>query len=500
MNFKKHLLFALSEGKIDDVNDKYTELPENEKQNVLKAIPHGNAQHYDWALKHHSQSPLDLNDLHNTLKTFNDNKDKLSKKNIHHYKSFSDLKQTVSQFKPKPKDHTVVYDSPTLRITQHHTHQSAIEGGTLKKENPHCQELNGKAKWCVSADSSTGKTRFDSYTKNGSAPLYTIDDKTNKRKYALVADKAQGIDAAEIRDEHNNYPHYKMENDDYERHISKNPDDHEIHHFIKKYPELMHTPLKSFLSGEDSKKYKEVRNRILSGEYTDKDVDTVFSDPQHDTARYAIARENPQDIKQHHIDKFMENDYKAESLTREELTNHPLMHSGHISTLMKSKDTNTILTTLKNDNIKPEHLMHALDIDHYKIQVTAIKHKNADQEVYKKAISSVNYIQSPVGVNEHISNHIPLDKMDNDTLNHYFKSRSTNTDNKVHILKTNPSLTTENVYNAYKHGFKPQIIAALQHPAASKEMLERAKTVGSAEIKQVAEAEYNKRYPNEKGS
>ena len=44
MIFKKHLIFTLSEGKIDDVNDKHVDIPEHVKSTILSSIPHSNAQ------------------------------------------------------------------------------------------------------------------------------------------------------------------------------------------------------------------------------------------------------------------------------------------------------------------------------------------------------------------------------------------------------------------------------------------------------------------------
>ena len=79
------------------------------------------------------------------MSLFNKHKDKLQKKNIHQYKSFDELKNAVSNFQENQKEHTVIYDSPTMKVEQHHTYHAAIKAAKLQKDNPHCEKLNGKS-------------------------------------------------------------------------------------------------------------------------------------------------------------------------------------------------------------------------------------------------------------------------------------------------------------------------------------------------------------------
>lgn len=481
MIFKKLLVFSLLEGKIDDVNEKHYDIPDTEKQNILTHVPHQNAQHYDWALRQHSSSPIDVNDLKETLTSFNTHKDKLKKKNIHQYKSLDELKTVVGEFKEKPKDHTVVYDSPTMSITQHHTHESAIEGAKLPKDNPYHEELNGKATWCTSADSSTGKQRFDQYTKDGRVPLYTIHDKKNNRKYALAADHTDDLEKTELRDEHDNFPFSTPASTDSGPHVKR---------FIEHYPEIMKTPLKDFMSGEQHKIHSDIKHNILSGTYTDSDVDTIFKDPQHTASRYMHVSMNPQDVKKHHIDSFFKNFNHDgyESNTRDKLIEHPDLDSSHIDTVLKSKSATPYTKEVmirKSTAVSPRNIDTALDIEHFGLQHAAITHKNATEENYNKVIENPNRIKNQYGEYVHMAQYIPVDRM---------------TPNNIHKIITDPGLpsevrtnalrsvnaSNENLKTAVKSNNVQLAVQALLHPNVSNEVIEIGKNHKSPAIQAVA--------------
>ena len=100
-------------------------------------------------------------------------------------------------------DSPVVFENEHIKITQHKTHDSAVKGAMLHKDNPVANQCNekGKAQWCLSVGGESGKSYFDSYTRNGSSPLYTIFNKKTKRVHALVADSSKSVSDRELRDE-----------------------------------------------------------------------------------------------------------------------------------------------------------------------------------------------------------------------------------------------------------------------------------------------------------
>lgn len=494
MIFKKHLIFTLSEGKIDDVNDKHVDIPEHVKSTILSSIPHSNAQHYDWALTQHTKNPIDPDDLHKTLSTFNANKDKLTKKNIHQYKSLDDLKSAVSPFQEKPKEHTVIYDSPSMRVTQHHTYKSTIEAAKLDPTNPEAAALNCKAKWCISADSDLGRDRYNGYTAKGNHPVYTIDDKVNNRKYALVANPNDKRHETELRDEHDNKPYVTTDERDYEYQVQSKPDQNHMDLFINNHPEIMKTPLKSYMSGEIQANKKNFDSRVWAGEYTNDDVDKIFSDPTDTSNRHFMASYNPDDIKQHHIDKFMKDYAKDEEYTREYLTKHPLLRPEHIDQILKGRVPFETRKVLTNPNVTSDNLKTALSSNDYKTRVAAITHPKATQEMFRQVINHDGYDETPLGHLEHLSKHIHPHDMDEDTLNHYFKSRNISVPDKVNAINNNLFITPDNLKVAYQHGMRDGGIAVVHHPLVTKEILTHAMKHGGPAVKSAATEEYNKRY------
>ena len=495
MSFKKYFVLSLLEGKLDDVNEKHYDISDTDKQRILQSIPHQNAQHYDWALRQHAQTPVDTDQLKKTLTAFNTNKDKLGKKNIHQYKSFDELKNAVSNFQEKPKESTTLYDSPTMKVEQHHTYHAAIKAAKLQKDNPHCDNLNGKATWCISADSDLGQRRYNQYTKNGHVPFYTIEDKTNSRKYALVASPLVKKSETELRDENDKLPNVPEDDYEYDHQLKKDPTQNHVDLFSKNHPEIMKTPLHDFFTGKEQDRKAKLRSRILSGEYTDKDVDEVFNDPTESGTRFAMAHSYSQDIKKHHIEKFMNDYYPKESSTADLLTSHEHLTPEHINKVLKYGDGTNTRKVLTAPNVNSDNIRKALETSSdYKTRVAAITHPKATQEDYKRAIDNPNYETSPIGNIEHLSSHIHPHDMSEDTLNHYFKSRNVKETQKVNAIKNNLFITKENIDTAYRYGFRDSKIAALQHPLASNELLQHAmKNGGTETIRNAATEEYNKR-------
>lgn len=107
------------------------------------------------------------------------------------------------------KETPIDFENNDIIVKQHLTHASAIKGAQLHPENPRYNRCNGKAAWCLSADSDQGNYYFKNYSRNG--PLYTIHNKKTKRTHALLADKNNasydGKAEIELRNEHDNKFH-----------------------------------------------------------------------------------------------------------------------------------------------------------------------------------------------------------------------------------------------------------------------------------------------------
>ena len=70
---------------------------------------------------------------------------------------------SISKKEEIAKDSPVVFENNHIKITQHLSHDSAVKGAMLHKDNPMCSKTNehGKAQWCVSVDGKTGEDNFN---------------------------------------------------------------------------------------------------------------------------------------------------------------------------------------------------------------------------------------------------------------------------------------------------------------------------------------------------
>jgi hypothetical protein len=159
--------------------------------------------------------------------------------------SLMDLMDLTKPYKMKEEDQIakktskVVYEDDKCIVKRHDTYESAREGAKLHPDNIHFHNLNvpGKANWCVSINDEAGRRYFgDVYTERGKHPMYTLEDKNTKRKYAIIANKDKRLSSIEIRDEldsmaprtliHSEYPKIlltdKSEFGDFARHLLVN--------------------------------------------------------------------------------------------------------------------------------------------------------------------------------------------------------------------------------------------------------------------------------------
>lgn len=136
------------------------------------------------------------------------------------------------------KTSKTIYEDDNCIVKRHNTWESSKLAARLHPNNPTYNDLNekGKAAWCVSSDSTKGKEYFEkTYTDNNKHPMYTLEDKNTKRKYAFIANPNNRLNKIEIRDEHDRmesrglikdrYPQILKQNNefsDFARHIDVN--------------------------------------------------------------------------------------------------------------------------------------------------------------------------------------------------------------------------------------------------------------------------------------
>ena len=256
MNFMETLLEALLEGKIDDVLDKHTTIPNNVKQDYLKQIPANNAQHLDWVLNQHTKGNIKPeHNIHKTLSIFNRVKDKLPKKQINQYKSLDELHAAVLPHTDTVKQSTnekgskgteTLYSSPTMTIRQHHNYESAVSAANLPESNPRKE----KAGWCVSVGNGGGAGHYSAYTDNGFHPIYTIEHKHpdgSSSRHMLVYDHNKTQANTELRNEADCRPGFS-------EYSSTRPD--LLDHYGKVHSELLKTPIAKFFTESGREEYK----------------------------------------------------------------------------------------------------------------------------------------------------------------------------------------------------------------------------------------------------
>ncbi len=256
MRFEEILLEMLLEGKIEDTLDRHPTIPEHIKQDYLRQVPANNAQHLDWVLQQHTKGNITPeHNINEILTNFNKVKDKLSKKQIHQYKSVDELHSAILPHidsiqktkREKQEEGTeTIYSSPTMTIRQHHNYESCVKAGFLPKNNNSGLD---KATWCISVGDGGGAAHYGSYTDNGFHPVYSIEhhhpDGTSS-KHMFVYDYNKPQYNQELRNE-----------DDYRPGFSNMTSTRNdlLDHYGSEHPEILKTPIAKFFTKEGRKEY-----------------------------------------------------------------------------------------------------------------------------------------------------------------------------------------------------------------------------------------------------
>ncbi len=210
-NTMKMLLESiLLEDKLSDLQSRYSHIhPDTIKDIWNNGVPSNNQGKYiDWSIKENIKNH-NPSRTKNALEIYDRNKDKIGKFN--HQWSINDLEDITHPFTDEGKSFnkkaeegtSIHYEDSDIIIKQHNNHPSAVRGGFLHSDNSCYNNTNepGKAEWCVSANSEEGNSHFNNYTENGKYPLYTVENKKDKTKTAVVLNPNKNL---ELRDEHDN--------------------------------------------------------------------------------------------------------------------------------------------------------------------------------------------------------------------------------------------------------------------------------------------------------
>ena len=209
-HMKTLLESILLEDKLSDLQNRYSHIhPDTVKDIWNNGVPSNNQGKYiDWAIKENSKSH-NPNRTKLALEIYDRNKDKIGKFN--HQWSVDDLESVThpytdegKSFNKKAEEGTSIhYEDDDIVVKQHSNHPSAVKAGFLHVDNSCYDTTNepGKAQWCVSANSEEGQEYFNDYTENSKYPLYTIENKKDKSKSAIVLNPNR---SQELRDEYDN--------------------------------------------------------------------------------------------------------------------------------------------------------------------------------------------------------------------------------------------------------------------------------------------------------
>ncbi len=209
-NMKMLLESILLEDKLSDLQSRYSHIhPDTIKDIWNNGVPSNNQGKYiDWSIKENIKEH-NPNRTKNALEIYDRNKDKIGKFN--HQWSVDDLESITHPFTDEGKSFnqkaeegtSTHYEDSDIIVKQHSNHPSAVKGGFLHVDNSCYNNTNepGKAQWCVSANSEEGNSYFNNYTESGKYPLYTVENKKDKTKTAVVLNPNKN---PELRDEHDN--------------------------------------------------------------------------------------------------------------------------------------------------------------------------------------------------------------------------------------------------------------------------------------------------------
>lgn len=397
--------------------------------------------------------------------------------------SLHELKSLVKPYQDRYNDELekksskVVYEDDKCVVKRHDTYESAQVAAKLHPDNQfvNATKVPGKANWCVSMGDDAGRHYFENvYTENGKHPMYTLEDKHSKRKYAIIGDKNTRLSRIEMRDEldgmtardiiTNHYPKVlagKGEFSDFARHIfvnqqferamsgSRRISDDEFKGFIDNNL----TPITSdsgavinslhrYSELEHGKNVKEYYSKILDNKVDDHDTEALHS---------KIIRHI--DLDKNTINKYFKDHYDPHDVFPElgmsEVMRHRNLDIKHVKDVLNNPNSNIDLLqgAVKNPGLTKDELIHEYKNHSFDVKTHVLKNQNVDDELLNKLY------------NHHLSQGISNDSLDDYTFSGI-----------KHVL-AHPELSKESVdriyHNTDNYYVKAQMI---NHPNASPEL------------------------------
>ncbi len=332
----------LLEDKLSDLQSRYSHIhPDTIKDIWNNGVPSNNQGKYiDWAIKENTKSH-NPNRTKLALEIYDRNKDKIGKFNHQH--SIDDLESIThpyteegKSFNKKAEEGTSPhYEDNDIIIKQHSNHPSAVKAGFLHPDNS-CYNTTkepGKAEWCVSANSEEGKNHFNNYTENSRYPLYTVENKKDKSKSAIVLNPNEN---PELRDEYDNeLKPYQM---------------------IYKHPNIVNSRL---------------GNKLLNMGNTRELLDKV---PAKATEQMLLKglNDNNSDI-------------------RKAAVSHPKATEQVLLKGLNDSDSNVRSAAISHPNATEQMLLKGLDDSHWSVKRGAVSHPKATEQVLLKGLNDSDW-------------------------------------------------------------------------------------------------------------
>ena len=371
LRFKHYLM--LSEAKIDDYKAQETDIstdhdpeaPHKKPDDIIdhfhKHVPGGNIEHTRWLVDRYKKGQIkqeDAPDMTDTLTSFNQYKDKLSKKRIGQYKSVGELKTALNPFTSKhtqkqninqkaiDEGSTKIHSSPNLDVYHVHTKEAACALGT----KPNGEKLG----WCTSHPD-PDQNKFNQYNESSNGNFHIAHLHNEEYPFRRIG----GIGAGdEFQDENN-----------------ENIKGSRLRDLIKRNPEL-----EKVKAVTDSKNYK-LMNITDNPNATAEQLNKALNDPDRDVR--AVAAQHPNATAEH-LNKALNDPVDR---VRAAAAGNPNATAEHLDKAINDPEDRVRWAAAQHPNATAEHLDKALNDPDRDVRAVAAQHPNATAEHLDKAIN-----------------------------------------------------------------------------------------------------------------
>ncbi len=394
-NMKVLLESILVEDKLSDLQSRYSHIhPDTIKDIWNNGVPSNNQGKYiDWSIKENIKSH-NPSRTKNALEIYDRNKDKIGKFN--HQWSINDLESITHPFTDEGKSFnkkaeegtSTHYEDSDIIIKQHNNHPSAVKGGFLHVDNSCYNNTNepGKAEWCVSANSEEGNSLFNKYTESGKYPLYTVENKKDKTKTAVVLNPNRN---PELRNEHDRalnpyqiiYNHPNIINSDLGNKLLNMWNTKEILH---KAP--INASEQVLLKGLDDDNYN-VRGAVINHPKATEQVLLKGLNNSSWIIRKAVVS-HPKATEQMLLKGLKDSD----SDVRRAAINHPKATEQVLLKGLDDKDSDVRSAAINHPKATEQVLLKGLDDNNWLVRSAAVSHPNATEQMLLKGLDDNNWL------------------------------------------------------------------------------------------------------------